>query len=189
MLTVEDYILGGSKLHDRLCAMAEIMAKLVASAPRAVGIAQLEQATGRPANELAKLCDSLWRADLLLPDPRGGESWRLACEPSAVTLEDVFRCIVAEQQACAKPVAKLRNPEQPQNDVELLVMQAMIAVNQSVLKHLRQFSLDRLKVRASGTFPAVGRKIGDARLEHAAEIDGAIAACGTNFVLPVQISA
>lgn len=189
MLTAEDYILGGSMLHDRLCAMAEIMAKLVSSAPRAVGMAQLEQVTGRPAKELAKLCDSLWRADLLLADPHGDESWRLACAPSAVTLEDIFRCIVAEQQAGAKPAAKPRQPEQPQSDVELLVMQAMIAVNQSVLKHLRQFSLDRLKVSATGMFPDARRKIGEVRPDHAAEMDGAIAACGTNFVLPVQLSA
>lgn len=189
MFTVEDYILGGSRLHERMCAMAEIMAKLVSSAPRAVGIAQLELVTGRPAKELTKLCASLWRAELLQPDPLAGDSWRLACEPSAVTLEDVFRCIVAEQEACAKPAVKPRNPEQPQSDVELLVMQAMIAVNQSVLKHLRQFSLDRLKVSSSGMFPDARRKISDARLDQAADLELAVGARETGFVLPVQQSA
>jgi DNA-binding IscR family transcriptional regulator len=189
MVTVEDYILGGSGLHDRLCAMAEIMAKLVSSAPRAVSMAQLEQATGRPSKELTRLCGCLWRADLLLPGPRAGESWSLACEPSEVTLEDVFRCIVAEQQACAKPAAKPRKPECPRGDVDLLVMQAMIAINQSVLKHLRQFSLDRLKISATGMFPETRRKISEARLDDAAEIGITIAARDANLVLPVQLSA
>ncbi len=154
---VTDYILGGSILHDRLCAMAEILSRLVSSAPRSIGIAQLEEATGRPAKELTKLCTSLWRAGLLVPDPGVGNRWSLACEPSAVTLEDVFRCVVAEQQERSKPAAKSSSPERAYSDVDLLVTQAMLAVNQSVFRHLRQFSLDRLKVSSTGMFPASSR--------------------------------
>ena len=155
---VTDYILGGSSLHDRLCAMAEILGKLVSSAPRSVSIAQLEEATGRPAKELTKLCASLWRAELLVPDPDAGQRWNLACEPSMVTLEDVFRCIVSEQQERSKPAAKLSAPERAFSDVDLLVTQAMLAVNQSVFKNLRQFSLDRLKASGAGMFPASTRR-------------------------------
>ena len=157
---VTDYMLGGSALHDRLCAMAEILGKLVSSAPRSVSIAQLEEASGRSSKELTKLCASLWRAELLTPDPNGANRWSLACEPSAVTLEDVFRCIVAEQQERSKPAAKQGNPVRAFSDVDLLVTQAMLAVNQSVFKHLRQFSLDRLKVSAAGMFPATSRTRG-----------------------------
>jgi DNA-binding IscR family transcriptional regulator len=169
MIAVEDYILGGSKLHERLCVLTEIMAKLVSSAPREVGLSQLESATGRPAKDVAKLCASLWRAGLVEPSRGSDDCWRLACEPSAVTLEDVFRCVIAEQKFAAKPPAKSRNADQLQDDVELLVTQAMIAINQSILKHLRQFSLDRLKISATGAFPAA-KKHGAVEHEEGAAI-------------------
>lgn len=154
---VTEYILGGRTLHERLCAMAEVLGKIVSSAPRSVGITQLEEASGRSSKELIKLCASLERAQLLLPDPQAANRWMLACEPSAVTLEDVFRCIVSEQQERSKGIEQLSSPTRAYSDVDLLVTQAMLAVNQSVFKNLRQFSLDRLKVSASGMFP-VSRK-------------------------------
>lgn len=160
MSTVEDYILGNGAMHERFFATTEILAKLVSSAPRAVGIAQLEAATGRSGKELAKLCGGLMRAGLLrqvrdVPDAPGvPDSWTLTCDPSMVTLEDVFRCVLAEQNGRARPAAKTAAPERARNDVDLLLMQAMIAINQSVFKHLRQFSLDRLKISAAGMFPA-----------------------------------
>lgn len=152
MTTVEDYILGNGALHDRFFATTEILAKLVSSAPRSVSIAQLEEETGRPARELGKLCAGLARSSLLMPDPRAPERWMLTCDASMVTLEDVFRCVLAEQQARKAPGKA--GTERAPNDVDLLVMQAMIAINQSVFKHLRQFSLDRLKISAAGMFPA-----------------------------------
>jgi hypothetical protein len=39
----------------------------------------------------------------------------------------------------------------------LLVMQATMSINQSVFQHLRQFSLDRLKMSAAGIFVASTR--------------------------------
>ncbi|WP_151631744.1 hypothetical protein [Noviherbaspirillum aerium] len=155
MTTVEDYILGNGALHDRFFATTEILAKLVSSAPRSVSITQLEEETGRPARELAKLCAGLVRSSLLMPDPRAPERWMLTCDASMVTLEDVFRCVLAEQQTRKAP-GKAGADRTP-NDVDLLVMQAMIAINQSVFKHLRQFSLDRLKISAAGMFPAPRR--------------------------------
>lgn len=150
-----DYILGESALHDQLCAMVEILGKLVSSAPRAVSIAQFEEATRRPRQELIKLCSSLESVDLLLPDPDSVNLWNLACEPSDVTLEDVFRCVIAEQQERSKPSSKLSHPDRAHRDVDLLVTQAMITINQSVFKHLRQFSLDRLKVGSLPDSPLV----------------------------------
>jgi len=163
MVTVEDYLLGNGALHERFFATTEILAKLVSSAPRAVSLAQLEEATGRPAKELSKLCASLARACLLRHDPQASDKWMLTCDPCMVTLEDVFRCVMNEQQAHAR--AGKAAPERAPNDIDLLVMQAMIAINQSVFKHLRQFSLDRLKVSAAGMFPAPRRALGDACLD------------------------
>jgi DNA-binding IscR family transcriptional regulator len=185
--TVEDYILGNGALHDRFLAITEILAKLVSSAPRAVSIAQLEEATGRPARELTKLCAGLERASLLRQEPKSGGKWMLTCDANMVTLEDVFRCVLAEQQARSKPSSRSGAHERLSNDVDLLVTQAMIAINQSVFKHLRQFSLDRLKISAAGMFPAPRRPLPATSLDDA--FDVAISGHEANFVSPVQMPA
>ena len=38
----------------------------------------------------------------------------------------------------------------------MLVMQATMGINQSIFQHLRQFSLDRLKISAAGMFSGRG---------------------------------
>lgn len=149
MITVDDYILGNGVLHDRFCITTEILVALVSSAPRPLSMAQLQSYTGRPARELAKLCGALWRAMLTQPDTNARGSWVLACAPSTVTLEDVFRCVIADQPQIVKPEPADRR----HHDIDLLVMQATMAINQSVFKHLRQFSLDRLKISAAAKPP------------------------------------
>ncbi|HCN88098.1 MAG TPA: hypothetical protein DIT28_02840 [Oxalobacteraceae bacterium] len=156
MVTVDDYILGNGALHDRFRITTEILGALVSSAPRPVSIAQLESYTGRPAKELVKLCGALWRAMLMRPEAKSRNLWALNCEPSSVTLEDVFRCVIATQPSRAKTVEApppIVNTDRNHHDVDLLVMQATMAINQSVFKHLRQFSLDRLKISAAAKPP------------------------------------
>lgn len=187
MVTVEDYILGNSVLHDRFFATTEILAKIVSSSPRPVGISQLEEATGRPAKEITKLCTRLARANLLCPDAKGEGKWILTCNPSLVTLEDVFRCVMTEQQARSRSSSKASAPERAASDVDLLVMQAMIAINQSVFMHLRQFSLDRLKISAAGMFPAPRRVLRDPGLDEM--VDFAISGREASYVSPVRVPA
>lgn len=182
MVTVEDCILGNSALHDRFFATTEILARLVSGAPRAVSMAQLEAATGRPEKELAKLCAALSRDGLLRQDAQMPDRWTLTCDPSLVTLEDVFRCVMSEQHARSRKAAADRAP----NDVDLLVMQAMIAINQSVFKQLRQFSLDRLKISAAGMFPSPRRALRDPGLEDG--YDFAVSGREASFS-PVQVPA
>lgn len=154
MITVDDYILGNGALHDRFRVTTEILGALVSSAPRPLSMAQLQTCTGRPTRELAKLCGALWRAMLTQPDTNERGSWMLACAPSTVTLADVFRCVIADRPKAVKDaVAKLDDADRRHRDIDLLVMQATMAINQSVFKHLRQFSLDRLKVSAAAKPP------------------------------------
>lgn len=155
MITVDDYILGNGALHERFRLTTEILGALVSCAPRSLSMAQLESYTGQPSKELSKLCGMLWRAMLTKPDTDVRGSWALACAPSAVTLEDVFRCVVANQPHNTRTsvAAKLEEHDQRRHDIDLLVSQATMAINQSVFKQLRQFSLDRLKVSAAGRPP------------------------------------
>jgi DNA-binding IscR family transcriptional regulator len=146
----DDCILGNGALHDRFRLATEILGALVSNAPRPLSMAQLEDHTGRPAKELVKLCGSLWGALLMRPDASIRDGWVLAGPPNAITLEDIFRCVLESQPGRSKVIAaKPDNPDRTHHDVDLLVMQATMAINQSVFQHLRQFSLDRLKASAS----------------------------------------
>lgn len=161
MANADDYIFGNGVLHDRFRITTQILAVMVSSAPRAVSLSQLQSNTGRSARELEKLCDSLCRAMLLHADATVRGKWTLACAPSSVTLEDVFRCVITPPPDSAKAVAAMdsTHSDHLHHDVELLIMQAMMAVNQSVYKHLRQFSLDRLKASTSAQPPSSKRAV------------------------------
>ncbi len=146
MLNVDDYIFGNELLHKRLCVTAEILGELVLHAPRSLNIERMARYTGHSEKELTKLCRSLGRAGLLQRDPTVDSEWRLACDPSEVTLEDVFRSLIARQPRCNKQTAASLESGCPQSEVNLLMMQATMGINQSVYTYLRQFSLDRIKV-------------------------------------------
>jgi len=151
MNVVDNCILGNGALHDRFRLATEILGALVSHAPRPLSMAQLAEHTGRPAKELVKLCGSLWRALLMRPDSTVRDGWVLAGRPSAVTLEDVFRCVVDMPSGRAKVAPKASPADRTHHDVDLLVMQATMAINQSVFQHLRQFPLDRLRSSASSS--------------------------------------
>lgn len=161
-MVTEDYLLGNGRFHDHFFVTVEILAKLVSRAPAAVSIAQLEEATGRQARELARKCNALSRAGLIRQEAGTSRKWVLNCDISRVTLEDVFRCVSADQPGRSSARAA---PERSPNDVDVLVMQAVIAINQNLCKQLRLFSLDRLKASAGGMFPARSRQFSDAPLD------------------------
>lgn len=162
MSNSSDYILGSSALHERLHVLTGILGKFVASAPRPLNIKQLQEHSGLSPRELTKICASLSQAALLMPVPVPGQgkpsTWKLAGAASALTLEDVMRCVMAEHAARGKP-------EQPEagaeseleglpREVDLLVMQATMGINQCVSQLLRRFTLDRLKFSAASELVA-----------------------------------
>lgn len=153
MTAYEPSIFGNGALHERFCATTDLLAKLVASAPRPMTLPQLQRATGRDARPLARLCAELSQEGLIIANAVG--AWQLARDPAAVTLDDVYRCVLAQETQRSRPAGKATE-HHANHAVDLLLMQAALAINQSVRQHLRQFSLDRLKP-ASAPFP-VGRR-------------------------------
>ena len=147
MVIADDCILGNGALHDQFLLATEILTALISSAPGALSIAQLESDTGRPLKALEKSCAGLLRTQVIRRHDSLPEHWVLACEPSGMTLEDVFRCVVAQQASRSRlPAVRRRNPERRYHDVDLLLTQATMAINQSVFQHLRRFPLERLKI-------------------------------------------
>lgn len=164
MSVTDQCILGSGVLYDRLCLITEVLGRFVSCAPRAVDLAQLEKHTGRPAKELLRLCAMLCREELLRPHPEMTPCWILTREASQVTLEDAFRCAINEQAARARRGRPKAAVPDPRREVDMLVMQATMDINQSIFQHLRQFSLDRLKVTAADIFG--GRRAGPGPWPH-----------------------
>jgi DNA-binding IscR family transcriptional regulator len=185
LITVDRYIFGDGVLHERFFATTQILAKVVSSAPRPVRIAQLEEATGRSSREISRLCQSLARAGLLRHATAAGK-WELTCNPASVTLEDVFRCVL-EASAERKPLRGATGKRAAGTDVEVFLMQAMLAINQSVFHNLRQFSLDRLKISAAGMISAPRSTLRGYGLED--DSDFAIAGREAGMPEPQRISA
>jgi len=156
MNNTDPIIFGSSSMYERLCLVTEVLGVFVKSAPRAVTLEHLARQTGRPQKELLRMCRALVRGDLLAVER--GNCWQLAGAASGVTLEDAFRFVVSEQALRARARPRIQAADAPRDsdarrEVDLLVMQAAISINQSVFQHLRQFSLDRLRVAAAGMFP------------------------------------
>lgn len=152
MIAAHDSIFSTGILHERFCATTDLLGKLVAAAPRPMTLAQLHKATGRETRVLARLCVDLLRDGLILTTAEG--AWKLARDPAEVTLEDVYRCVVSTPATRVKQESKVAQ-HHASHAVDLLLMQAALAISQSVQQHLRQFSLDRLKPASTVPFPAV----------------------------------
>ncbi|KRB94211.1 hypothetical protein [Noviherbaspirillum sp. Root189] len=159
MNAIDSFLLGDSALYARLCMTTEVLGQFVSCAPRSLTLDQLERLTRMPVKDLLKLCVTLCREQVLRPHPEQPQCWVLACETSELTLEDAFRCVVSEQSERTRAAKRRALADAPLADtvhreVDMLVMQATMGINQSVFQHLRQFSLDRLKMTAAGMFPA-----------------------------------
>lgn len=154
-MSADHYFPADGAFYARLCLITEVLVSFVSRAPRALSLEQLERQTARPAKELIKLCNNLCREGLLRAHPEQAASWLLIGEASRVTLEDAFRCAMAEQSAKPRSTRKHSEDTVPvQPEIGVLVTQAAMAINQSVFQHLRQFSLDRLKVATSDVLTA-----------------------------------
>lgn len=145
MVPADNFILGDVALHDRFRLATEILAACAAKLPGSASLADLQAATGREERDLQKLCGMLVRAGLV--EEEDG-AWLLAAPASAMTLEDVFRCVIDAKAPSRSRAARAGAAESRSHDIDLLMMQATMEINQSVFKHLRRFTLDRLKSRA-----------------------------------------
>jgi hypothetical protein len=160
MNAFEHFLFGDGALHARLCQITEVLGNFVSNAPLALDLERLERRTGQPAKDLLKLCTTLCQENILRPHAEQPQCWMLACETKQVTLEDAFRCAMSEQASRGKSskhkvLAETPDAAEPvHREVDVLVMQATMAINQSIFQHLRQFSLDRLKMTASGMVPS-----------------------------------
>lgn len=150
MPAIPEFIFGDQQLHARFSVAIELLARIVIANPRPLTTAALAEALGQSARTVRTLLGNLHQSGLLGQDEKSRESWYCASSPGAITLADVFRSV-----AGAVPESSRRKKTEPQNadetrsaaqqSVDLLLMQATMAINQVVLQHLQAFDLGRLK--------------------------------------------
>jgi hypothetical protein len=148
MLSNNDYLLGNRALHEQWRGSTQVLVTVAEHAPQSVSIERLCTGTGRSEREVEKLCRGLEHAGLLCkPFPRRRE-WQLTCDANVLTLETVYLCVLEEaaRNEDAKVVAA-DAPDKALHRVDVLLTQAVMTVHQSVLTHLRQFSIGTIRRR------------------------------------------
>lgn len=147
-------IFGDSDLYRRLHAVAAVLGCFVAPPARAQELARIEQRCARAATEIVAICETLCGMGVLRAVGEHEPAWALACNRSELTLEDALRCATLLQPATQAHASTARTEAAGASGIDTFLMQAVIAVDQSVLQLLRQFPLDRLGLKPAERAPA-----------------------------------
>jgi DNA-binding IscR family transcriptional regulator len=153
---VSEFIFGDQLLHSRFSTAIELLVRIVIAHPRPVTTAALCETVGQTPRQVRALLNSLHQSGLLHQDHKNKDAWHCPVSLNAVTLADVF-CSVAtampESGAARRKKQDVAEPDEirsaARQSVDLLLMQATMAINQVVLQHLQAFDLGKLKAVAS----------------------------------------
>jgi len=159
---IPEFIFGDQQLHARFSIAIELLARIVIANPRAATTSELADAVRQTPRTVRALLIDLHQSGLLCRDDQTRDAWFCAAHLETITLADIFRSVASNDTRRKKPDANA--PEEArsaaQQGVDLLLMQATMAINQVVLQHLQAFDLGRLKAVRSGgaySFPAATR--------------------------------
>lgn len=140
MSVSDEFLFADFLMDQKFRITTEILELFVSNPSQDLSIAYLVEYTGHTTREVTQICRKLQIAGLVQPAKNSSKVWMLVCDPSSITLEDVYRGMIANPQPTQNPA----NPDVDRaRSVDLLIMQATMEVNQSIFKHLRQFSLGR----------------------------------------------
>ncbi len=145
-MTASDNFLFADVLMDqKFRVTTEILEQFVSNPSQELSAARLAEYTGRSVREVNQVCKKLQIVGLVVPIKPATRGWKLVCDPNTITLEDVYRGVIAEAAVVPEQqgTADVDRAMDPARSVDLLIMQATMEVNQSIFRHLRQFSLGR----------------------------------------------
>lgn len=153
---IHEFIFGDRQLHARFSLAIELLARIVTTKSQSVTTVALAEAVGQSPRTVRGVLAGLCQSGLLCRDERGKNAWFCASALDGITLADIF-CSVAgaapenmRKKAC-EAAAACESRSASQQNIELLLMQATMAINQTVLQHLEAFDLGRLKAVRSGS--------------------------------------
>ena len=143
MTAVDDFLFADVLMDQKFRITTEILEQFVSNPSQELSSARLAEHTGRTVREVNQVCKKLQLVGLVEPVKPAARGWKLECDPNTITLEDVYRGVIAEAMPAADPAQDGVRSADPARSVDLLIMQATMEVNQSIFRHLRQFSLGR----------------------------------------------
>ncbi|NEX64552.1 MarR family transcriptional regulator [Noviherbaspirillum galbum] len=155
--SIAEFLFGDPVLHRRFAMAIDILARLMSLSPPGATAGELAAALGQPTRAVQALLGGLARAGLVARSPQCADRWLCPGTIGVATLADVFRCVAEsppprQRRAASKPDVPKPDAGRPPPDradarhgVDILLMQATMAVNQVVLQHLQAFDLGRLR--------------------------------------------
>lgn len=146
---IHEFIFGDQQLHARFSMAIELLARIVIVHPRPVTTADLSELIGQSSRTVRVLLTSLHQSGLLCQDEKARDAWFCSSALGSITLADIFRSVSGAMPDSRKkkcePQSACESRTAAQQSVDLLLMQATMAINQVVLQHLQSFDLGRLK--------------------------------------------
>src|SRR5438045_2280630 len=96
--------------YQRLHAVATVLERFVAAAPREISVGQLQNESGMSPSELRRICQDLCKTGLITCI--GPDQWALAGAPGDITLEDVWQVVMADKKPARRNEAAdaMRHP-------------------------------------------------------------------------------
>jgi len=154
--SIEEFIFGDQQLHSRFSMAIELLARIVMVTPRSVSATALADELQQPLRTVRLVLDNLYKSGLVCQDEKFKDSWFCTWALGTITLADIFRCMapvpgsatLPQKRKCGSAIAATDRNASRQS-VDLLLMQATMAINQVVLQHLQQFDLGRLRALTS----------------------------------------
>jgi DNA-binding IscR family transcriptional regulator len=141
MTASDDFLFADVLMDQKFRATTEILEQFVSNPSQELSAARLAGQIGRTVREVNQVCKKLQMIGLVEAVKPATRGWKLVCDPNTITLEHVYRGVIASVEAAPAPDAD--RGMDPARSVDLLIMQATMEVNQSIFRHLRQFSLGR----------------------------------------------
>ena len=153
--SINEFIFGDQQLHSRFSMAIELLSRIVIATPRSISTTALVEELKQPLRIVRAVLDNLYKSGLVCQDEKCKDSWFCTWALGTITLADIFRCMapapgnamIPQKRKCGSATAADRTASQ--QSVDLLLMQATMAINQVVLRHLQQFDLGRLRALTS----------------------------------------
>ena len=94
----DDFLFADFLMDQKFRITTEILELFVTNPSQDLSIAYLVEYTGHTTREITQICRKLQLAGLVQPAKNSSKVWMLVCDPSTITLEDVYRGMIANSQ-------------------------------------------------------------------------------------------
>jgi DNA-binding IscR family transcriptional regulator len=148
-LKSDEYLLGNSSLHLQLSTALAVMTHLICNVSRPPNAQQMSESMELSSRHLRKLMRTLSAGGLLQPHASRVDTWICPHPPHTISLADIYQCLTRADDDGGAPFIPPPQVDAAGSSADLLMMQATMAINQTVMQQLQRFDLGRLKAAES----------------------------------------